>query len=296
MEVTFLGTSSMVPTKERNHTCTFISYGSEGILIDCGEGTQRQMKIAGLKVTKVTKILISHWHGDHVLGLPGLIQTMGASGYNKTLEIYGPVGTKKRIKDMFDVFVSEKKIEIKIKEIKTKRFYDGKDFYLEALDLNHGIKCFGFNFVEKDHRRIDIKKIRQLGIPEGPLLGKLQDNKTITFKGKKISPKDTTYIVKGKKITMIADTAECKNSYELAKNSDLLICEATYANDLEEKAFGYKHLTAVQAAKIASMSNTKKLVLNHLSARYKDSKDLEEEAKTIFKESKVAYDFMKVKV
>ena len=114
MEVTFLGTSSMVPTKERNHSAVFISYRSEGILIDCGEGTQRQLKLAGIKVTKVTKVLISHWHGDHVLGLPGLIQTLGASEYNKVLEIYGPVGTKKRINDMFNVFVFDKNIQIKI--------------------------------------------------------------------------------------------------------------------------------------------------------------------------------------
>ncbi len=296
MEVTFLGTSGMVPTKERNHVATFISYGSEGILIDCGEGTQRQMKIAGLKITKVTKILISHWHGDHVLGLPGLIQTLGASEYNKTLEIYGPIGTKKRIKDMFDVFVFDKNVQIKIIEIQKKKIYNGKGFLLEAYELSHGIKCFGFNFIEKDHRRINIRKIRQLGIPEGPLLGKLQENKSIVFKGKKITPKDTTYIVKGKKITIIADTVVCKNCYELAKDADLLICEATYTSDLEEKAQEYKHLTSTQAAQIASMVNAKKLVLTHISARYKDSKDIEEDAKTIFKEVKVAYDFMKVKL
>lgn len=296
MEITFLGTSSMVPTKERNHSAVFISYGSEGVLIDCGEGTQRQFKLAGIKITKVTKILISHWHGDHVLGLPGLIQTLGASEYNKILEIYGPPGTKKRIKGMFNVFIFDKNIQIKIREIKTKKFYDGKYFYLEAFELNHGIKCFGFNFIEKDHRRINIKKTKVLGIPEGPLLGKLQDNKTITFKGKKITPEETTYLVKGKKITLISDTAECKNCYDLAKDADLLICEATYDNNLEEKASGYKHLTATQAAKIASMSGVKKLVLTHLSARYKDSEYIEEEAKQVFPNTKVAHDFMKVKL
>ncbi len=296
MEVTFLGTSGMIPTKERNHVGTFISYGSEGILIDCGEGMQRQMKLAGLKVTKITKILISHWHGDHILGLPGLIQTLGASEYNKTLEIYGPVDTKKRINDMFNVFVFDKNLQIKIIEIKQKKIYDGKDFLLEAYELKHGIKTFGFNFIEKDHRRINIRKTRSLGIPEGPLLGKLQDNKPITFKGKKISPKDTTYIVKGKKISVITDTVICKNCYELAKDADLLICEATYTSDLEEKAQEYKHLTSTQAAQIASMSNAKKLILTHISARYKSSKEMEDDAKSIFPNVKVAYDFMKVKL
>ncbi len=296
MEITFLGTTSMVPTKERNHIATFINYGSEGILIDCGEGTQRQMKISGIKVTKVTKILISHWHGDHILGLPGLIQTMAASEYNGVLEIYGPVGIKKRIKDIFDVFIFDKNIQIKVKEIKKKKFYDGKYFYLEALELSHGIKCFGFNFIEKDHRRINIRKIKELGIPECPLLGKLQENKSIVFKGKKITPEETTYVVKGKKITIISDTLVCKNCYELSKDADLLICEASYKSDLEEKAQEYKHLTAKQAAQIASISNVKRLILTHISARYKDPKEIEEDAKQIFDNVVVAYDLMKVKV
>ncbi len=296
MEITFLGTSGMVPTKDRNHVATFISYGSEGILIDCGEGTQRQIKLAGLKITKVTKILISHWHGDHVLGLPGLIQTLGASDYNKVLEIYGPIGTKKRIKDMLNTFIFDKRIEMKVYDINKKKIYDGKKFYLESFELKHGVRCVGFNFIEKNHRRINIRKIRQLGIPESPLLGKLQDNKTITFEGKKITPKETTYIVEGKKITIIPDTSLCKNCYEFAKDSDLLICEATYMSDLEDKAKEYNHLTSQQAAQIASMSNTKQLILTHISARYKDSKELEEDAKEIFPETKVAHDLMKVKL
>ena len=101
MQILFLGTSSMVPTKERNQNGILISHGSEGILVDCGEGMQRQLKIVGVSLTKITKILISHWHGDHVLGLPGLIQSMSAAGYEKTLMIYGPLGTKKFMEKMF---------------------------------------------------------------------------------------------------------------------------------------------------------------------------------------------------
>src|SRR3989338_5530690 len=111
MQITFLGTSSMVPTKERNQIGVFLSYGPEGILFDCGEGIQRQFKIADESITKITKILISHWHGDHVLGLPGLIQTLSTSNYERTLEIYGPKGTKMRIKKLFEAFVFDRKIE-----------------------------------------------------------------------------------------------------------------------------------------------------------------------------------------
>src|SRR3989338_11661443 len=139
MQLTFLGTSSMVPTKERNQIAVFLSYGSEGILLDCGEGTQRQFKIAGISLTKVTKILLSHWHGDHVLGLPGLLQTIGSEDYNGTLEIYGPKGTKKFFDNMVKSFYYDRKIELKIEEVKNGKFFENGDFYIEAMEMEHKV-------------------------------------------------------------------------------------------------------------------------------------------------------------
>jgi len=296
MEITFLGTSSMIPTKERNHSAVLISYKNEGILVDCGEGVQRQLKIKGIPITKVTKILISHWHGDHVLGLPGLISTLGASDYNKKLEIYGPEGTKKRFQLMFEAFVFDRNIEMEVTEIKQGKFFENNDFYLEALELEHGITTFGFNFIEKDIRHIDIKKAKRLGIPHGPLLGKLQGNQAILLNGKKIMPEDVTYVEKGKKISIVSDTVPCNNAVKLAKDADLLICESTYVSDLEEKGESYGHMTAKQAASLANKANVKKLILTHFSARYKDVKVLEEDAKDVFNDVKAAYDFMVVKI
>ncbi len=296
MQVTFLGTSSMVPTKERNHTAVLISHNGHGILMDCGEGTQRQLKIAGIKPTQVTKVLISHWHGDHVLGLPGLIQTLGASEYTGTLEIYGPKGTKKRFEDMFKAFVFDRKLELTIHEVSPGKFFDCEEFSLEALPLEHNIDTLGYAFVEHDRRRIDVKAVKKLGIPEGPLLGQLQDNKTIEFKGKKVSPKDTTYVVPGKKITFIADTVYCNNAVKLAKDADLLICESTYSSKLEGKAEEYGHLTAKQAGLIANKANAKQLVLTHFSARYKNTQEVEEDAREVFDNVICAEDFMKIKV
>lgn len=296
IELTFLGTSSMVPTKERNQSSVLISYKNHGILVDCGEGTQKQFKIANIPVTKVTKILITHWHSDHTLGLAGLISTMAANEYSKTLEIYGPKGTKERFKHMFSAFVFDKSIEYKIIEIKQGKFFENNEFVLEAFHLDHNIETFGFNFIEKDRRRIKVNAIKRLKIPQGPLLGKLQDGKTITFKGKKISPEKTTYIVKGKKISIISDTVLCNNCYKFSENADLLISESTYAERLEEKGEQYKHMTAKQAALIANKANVGKLILTHFSARYKDVHDLEEEARTYFSNSFAAQDFMKVKL
>lgn len=296
IEITFLGTSSMVPTKERNQSAVLISYKNEGILIDCGEGTQRQLKMAGIPITKITKILITHWHGDHTLGLPGLIQSLGASEYNKALEVYGPKGTKQNFDYMFKAFVFDKNIEMRVNEIKPGVFFENEDFFLKAISLEHGIKTFGYNFVEKDRRKIDIKKVTKMGIPEGPLLGELQKNRAIILKGRKISPKETTYIIKGKKISLIADTVQCNNCYKLAEESDLLICEATYSSKLEDKGEAYGHMTAKQAALIASKANAKKLVLTHFSARYKSIQEIEEDAKDYFNDVVCAYDLMKIRL
>ena len=197
MQIIFLGTSCAKPTKERNHTSIFLNYDNEGILLDCGEGTQRQLTIAGIKPTKINKILISHWHGDHVLGLPGLIQTLGLSEYGKTLKIYIPKGTKKYFDNMINSTVFDSKINYEVIEVSGK-FYNGSKYSLESKKLEHGLPTLGYRFVEKNKRKIKINNIQKLGIPEGPLLGELQEGNDIIWKGKKVKSKDVTSLVKGK--------------------------------------------------------------------------------------------------
>ncbi|MCP3686269.1 MAG: ribonuclease Z [bacterium] len=296
MEIAFLGTSSMVPTKERNHSAFLISYKTEGLLFDCGEGTQRQLKITGIKPTKITKILISHWDGDHVLGLPGLIQTMASSDYSKKLQVYGPAGTKKRFEHMYKAFSFEDKIDVDVIEVSKKKFFENDDFYLEALGLDHGVECIGFNFVEKDRRRVNVSYVKKLGMPEGPLLGQLQEGKNVKWKGKTVNVDDATKIVDGKKVTFISDTALCDNCTKLAENADLLVCEATYAHDLEDKATKYKHLTARQAGLIANNAGVKQLVLTHFSQRYKNTQSIEEDARDVFDDVVCAKDFMRIRI
>ena len=296
MQITFLGTSSMVPTKERNQIAVFLSYGSEGILLDCGEGTQRQFKIAGISVTKVTKILISHWHGDHVLGLPGLIQTLSSMEYNNRLEIYGPEGTKKRMEKMFEAFVFDRRLDFDVKEVKSGVFFENNDFQLEAYQLEHGIEILGYSFVEKDKRKINMKKVKKFNIPIGHLLGKLQQGMPIEYNGKKINAEDVTYVEQGKKVAFITDTVLCNNCYKIAQDADLLICEATYSSKLVDKSEEYGHMTAKQAAQVSNKANVKKLILIHFSARYKNTQELEEDARNIFDNVICAKDFMRIEL
>lgn len=297
MEIIFLGTSCMVPTKERNHPGVFISYKGTGILVDCGENTQRQLKSVKLRPSQINKILLTHWHGDHVLGLPGLLQTISGSNYDGTLEIYGPKGTKEFMKHMFKAFIFDNRINMKIIEItKTGRILDTKDYYIEAYRLEHRVPTYGFRFIEKDRRRIKVSYVRKLGIPDGPVLGQLQKGKDVSWKNRKIKAKDATYIVEGKKIGLISDTVICNNCFKIAQDADVLISEATYTHELKEKAEEYKHITAREAAQIASRSNAKKLILTHLSQRYKSPREVKEDASDVFKNTDVAYDFMKVKI
>ncbi len=298
IEVLFLGTAAMIPTKERNHSAIFLKYGADGILIDCGEGTQRQCKQFKISLPKITRILISHWHGDHSLGLPGLLQTLSAEqGERETpLEIYGPKGLKKHINYMMQAFPFDCRIALKITEIEKGTFIHTKDFEIEAYFLDHSVATIGFRFIEKDKRRINMKAIEKINIPIGPLLGKLQAGKTIIYNGIKILPKDVTYVTKGKKIGIISDTAQCKSCIDIAREVDLLICEATFMEEEKDKAEQYKHLTSQQAAMIAQIAESKKLILTHFSQRYKEKNAHAYEAQGIFPNTAAAYDGMCVKI
>lgn len=294
-----LGTSSMVPTKDRNVQAIHLEYKGEGILFDCGEGTQRQMNIVGINRTKVQKILISHWHGDHVSGLIGLIQTLGNSKDVSQLKIYGPSGTKKSMNHLLNSCIFDLTVDLEINELdisEKKVFFENENYYLEAAPLNHKVPCIGYSFVEKDRRRIDLNKAKKYGLVEGPSLGELQKNIPIKKDGKLIMPDDVSFIVKGKKVSVIADTSFSANAQVLANGADVLICEATYKKEEEEKANEYNHLTSEQSALIASNAGVGKLVLTHFSQRYKDLSDLFEQAKNVFPNTVLAFDFMKIKL
>ena len=296
IEVTFLGTSQAIPTARRNHTSILLRYKNEAILVDCGEGTQRQFRIAKLNPCKLTRILITRWHGDHVLGIPGLLQTLALNGYNKTLEIYGPRGTKRFVDFIYNMFVFAGKIKVDVTEIEGGTFVKTDDFSIEALPLQHGAPCLAYRFSESDKRRIDIKKIKKIGL-RGALIGKLQKGESITFKGKTIKPENVSYVEQGKSIAFMLDTAVCDNCIKIAKDANLFISEATYSAELEEKAREYKHLTAKQAAEIAKKAKAEQLILTHVSQRYEKEEDkILDEARKVFKNTKLARDFMRVEI
>jgi ribonuclease Z len=291
----------MVPTKERNVTGIFLKFHEEGILLDCGEGTQRQMNIAGIKRTSVTKILISHWHGDHVSGIIGLLQTIGNEAMPQKIMLFGPRETKKRVEHMMQTCIFDNKVELQVEELNPKkgevlRFLETEEYAIECASMSHGVPCVGYSFIEKERLNIDVEKQKKLGVRDGPHLRKIKEGKEIQYKGKTIKAEELTYAIPLRKVTYLADTDACPEATMLAKEADLLISESTFGSEQEEKAELRNHLNARDAALIASQAEAKKLVLTHFSQRYKTVDELEQEAKLHFPNTACAYDFMKLKV
>ncbi|MDD5193587.1 MAG: ribonuclease Z [Candidatus Nanoarchaeia archaeon] len=300
ISITFLGTGSAIPTEKRNHISILLNYKEENILIDCGEGTQRQFRKAKINPCRLTRILITHFHGDHTFGLPGLFQTLALNSYQKTLHIYGPNGTKKFIENIFQTFIPKSnRIKFDVHEVKGK-FLETKDFQITAFPLNHDCPCNGYLFEEKDRLRIDKNKIKNMNLPNIPEISKLTLGKNIKINNKTIKFKNVTYLEKGRKISFILDTKLCPNAIKLAKDSDLLIAESTFLDNSENGsrlAKDYMHLTAKQAAEIAKKSKAKQLILTHFSQRYDNKeKTLLDEAKKIFPNSKISEDFMTLEI
>lgn len=291
IKLTFLGTGSAIPTKRHNHQAILINYRDESMLFDCGEGTQRQFRYADISPMKLTKLFITHWHGDHILGIPGLLQTLAFNNFSGKLDIYGPRGTKRFMTVILETFIFVGKLDYEIHEISEGKIMETKDFLVEAHSMSHGTECFSYSFIEKEKTRLDKKKIAKLKLPNSPILKDLQSGKDVTFNGKKIKAKDVTYTQPQRKITIILDTSMSDNTIKAAKDSDILICEANYTKDEEQRAEDRDHLTAEQAASIAKKAKAKSLYLTHLSQRYEHNPQLiEKEAKKVFKNTKLAND------
>lgn len=297
MEVIFLGTGSMVPTKERNHSGYLVMHNEETILVDCGEGTQRQLKYVGVSATKITRILITHWHGDHVLGLPGLLQSMVANEYHGTLTIHCPQGTSHFFDKMWNSFaLQEGRMQVKLEEVKERNFLKLKELSFEALPMKHSTRCLAYAIIENDRIKINMDYLKKFGLTKHPIIKELQQGRDIDWKGKKILASKSTFVRKGKKLAIVTDTMANPNIPEIARDSDLLICESTYAGDMESKADEHMHMTSKQAAEMAMKSNAKKLILTHFSQRYKSVSKFKSEASKIFKNVSCAKDLMKVTV
>ena len=297
--VIFLGTGGSWPTVKRNVSAIAVKRGGEILLFDCGEGTQRQIQKSGLSYMQIKSIFISHFHGDHFLGLPGLIQTMQLNDRKEPLTIYGPRGTSRIVEIVKNLGYFRPSYEIVGKDVDEGDEIRFNGYSVRPFRVKHNVPALGY-VLEEDMRpgRFNKKKALELGIPEGPLFGRLQRGESIKLKdGRVITPDMVLGPPRpGRKVVYTGDTKPCDNVVEFARNADLLIHDATFLSDLEDIATEYGHSTARQAAEIAKEANVDKLVLTHISPRYMDERLIEKEAKEVFKNSIVARDFLKLEV
>lgn len=295
MNITFLGTSSAVPSKYRNHPAITLKAFGEIMLFDCGEGTQRQLTNAKISPMKIDKIFISHYHGDHILGLGGIIQSMGFRGRTKDLDIFGPKGLRRLINAISNTGYFQINFKINIHEITEGIVIETEEYIIETVKTQHNITNMSYSIYEKKKPRFLREKAIELGVPVGPLFGKLHNGEEVEVDGRIIKPEQVLGEKRvGKKITYSGDTRPCEEMIQLAKNSDLLIHEATYEKEDYTHAIDNSHSTSIEAAEIAKSANVKELILTHISTRYTTDENIEKEAQEIFEKTKVAKDFMEI--
>ncbi|MEM1513368.1 MAG: ribonuclease Z [Candidatus Thermoplasmatota archaeon] len=294
----FLGTGGSWPTIQRNVSSIAIKRGGEIILFDCGEGTQRQLQKSEISYMQIKRIFITHFHGDHILGLPGLIQTFQLNDRKDDLYIYGPKGINELVDEIVHLGYFKPSYNIYSKELRENDCIELEGYKIKCIFVEHNVPTLAY-CIEEDKRpgKFNKEKALLLGVPEGPLFRKLQEGKNVEINGRIVTPDMVLGAPRpGRKIVISGDTMPCIKLIDFAKKSDVLIHDATFSSDMEEKAKEYFHSTASQAAQIAKEAEVEKLVLTHISPRYKNAKILEEEARKIFPNSYLANDFMKIEV
>lgn len=292
MKMWFLGTGAGRPNKHRNVTAIALQLPEPDTgwwLFDCGEATQHQLMHVPLKLSKLEKIFITHLHGDHLYGLPGLLSSRSFDGGVTPLTMYGPTGLKAYIDTVFSLTATALDYELIIHELEEQQasIYTDARFRVKAGPLVHRVPCLGYRVEEQDMPGpLMADKLRGLGVKSGPLFGKLKSGQPITLEnGTIIKPEDVTDgVLRGRVVTVLGDTSPCEMAGTLSMHADLIVHEATFAAGLEEKAHEFGHCTTVEAAQTALRAGAKRVALTHFSGRYsnEDLKKLVDEAAAVF--------------
>ncbi len=301
LEITFLGTSSGVPTRSRNVSSVALRLPqrAEVWLFDCGEGTQHQFLRSEIKSSQVRRIFITHMHGDHTFGLMGLIASAGLAGNAQKIDIYGPSGLEEYLHACAKYAYINLGSRLQVHQVSPGLVYEDENFKVSCQLLKHRVPAYGYRVEEKDRPgKFDVEKAKALDIPPGPIYGKLKEGKTITLEdGRIINGAELCGAPEtGRKFAYCTDTVFCDAAVELAQDADVLIHEATYAHQDAEMAFDRLHSTSTMAAQVALLAGVKQLIMTHFSPRYTPLgaitlDNLKQEARAIFPKTKLAYDF-----
>ncbi len=289
IKVTMLGTSGSSPTKTRSMPGIALTYNGSVYLFDCGEASQMQMIKYGINFSRINAIFISHAHGDHIIGIAGLIRTMAMNRRSADLDIFIPKGYEKTVKTLISFDRALMTYKINVHGIGTGTLYRGKGFSVSVFRLNHTVPSCGYVFREDDRYRFIVDRARKLGI-EGEMYSKLQKKGALKINGRRITLESVTKVQKGKAFVYAGDSRPSRSTVMASKNADLLVHESSYSSSEKHLAQERKHSTSEEAAQVARKAKVKRLVLTHISARHSSVDDLEREAHRIFKNAQVAED------
>lgn len=299
MELQFLGTGAGMPSKMRNTSAVVLNLSAEGEgywLFDCGEATQHQILHTSLKPRKIGKIFITHLHGDHIFGLPGLIGSRSFLGGEERLDIYGPSGLDEWLKTTLRVTNTHLNYELIVHEIGEGVVFEDVDYRVTAKKLQHIIPCLGYRIEQKPlPGKLLISKAKEAGVPNGPLLKRLKSGEDVILEdGRVVVSSDVTgEPQEGFTLAILGDTSYCDAAVELARDTDILVHEATFDIDTGNLAKEYGHSTIGDAARVALEAGAKTLIANHISARFmpSDVAKLQQQGESIFPKLHIAEDF-----
>jgi ribonuclease Z len=299
LKLLFLGTSAARPTAERNVSSLVVTRGGESLLFECGEGTQRQMMRYGVTFA-LGDLFFTHFHADHFLGVIGLVRTFGLQGRTEPLRLVGPKGAKRLLAQALALGVERQAFEVEIAEVEPGQVLAREGYELRVFAVEHGGGAVGYALVENERLgRFDPDRARALGVPEGPLWGKLQRGQAVVLDdGREVKAETIVGPPRaGRKLVYSGDTRPCASTVEAARGADLLVHEATFGEEEKDRAKETQHATASEAAGVAKAAGVRRLVLTHLSARYsRDASVLLDEARAVFAETAVAKDGLEIDV
>lgn len=296
VRIYFFGTGGSWPTQYRNTASIGIRLGEEAVLFDCGEGTQTRIMKSSLSMMKIKRIFITHFHGDHFLGLPGLIQTMSLYGREDPLEIYGPAGATTIVSDILSLGYYSLSFDVSIREMYDGTTIDFGEYSVTSYRANHPVPALAYSLKEKDSFKFDEEKIKEKRIPRN-LLEKIRKSGKLEINGNIVRIQDLSSEIRiGRKISYSGDTRKDPHLLDLFSESTILIHEATGESSLADKVRAYGHSTARDAAEQALLSKSRKLILLHFSPRYNDIGPILNEAKKIFPNTEASVDLMELEV